>query len=313
MTDAIEVRRTLVKMESAQQPFLADYVTKNGQHDLPILPECSGLGKKLVICGAGPSLDTPEARHELEINIGHVWACNSALDWLLAHGQRVTHAITIDAGHWWEQTPGGIHYVLASVTNPKLVDHLVARGRRVSFIHSFMNFPGEVTLYRQFWGKAPCLGHGMTVVPRVLNLAIGWCGYQKVVLLGADSAVADDDGRFHAGRLDEPEDNASNRLFMEGVVHGRTWHTTPEFLLQAVMLVQDQRALGSRLKIVGDTLPNALSDYSYADLDLVGRPENPGGVQGADGGIVVKGTHVVSDVFYAVTRTRETPADADAA
>lgn len=98
----------------------------------------SKIGRTLTICGAGPSL-VPHAERTRETD--DVWACNSAMPWLIEHGYPVTHGVTVDQTpamvNEWRSAPD-VEYLVASTIHPHLTEHLLERGRRLTWFHNFV-------------------------------------------------------------------------------------------------------------------------------------------------------------------------------
>ena len=49
--------------------------------------------------------------------------------------------------------------------------------------------------------------------------------------------------------------------------HGRRWETKPDMMISAVWLVRMRRKFGNKLRLMGDTLPNALYKKTDEYLD----------------------------------------------
>jgi len=228
-------------------------------------------GQSLALCGAGPSL-----RGATLDGYDRVWACNSALPYLVEAGAKVDAAVGID------QTPGllrewgsapDVTYLVASTCDPALVAHLRAHGRRVVFFHNCVGFDGEMHHYCEEWPPAFMVASGATVVSRVIGLA-GWMGFSRVGVYGADCAFGAGD-LVHANG-DGPHEAYGNPLMMQGEIDGRVWRTRPDMLLGAVDLVRRVRASNGAIRLFGDTLPNALMTKDDAFLDEVMRILPPG-------------------------------------
>jgi hypothetical protein len=263
--------------------------------------------RDLVICGAGPSLNDPEARLALEIARGDVWGCNSALPFLQGLGYRVTHGFCIDqTPHTLDEWPGppSAEYWLASSVHVYLTDYLLAAGRKVTFFHNFLGTPNERHLYNNVWYPTVIVGDGLNSVNRALGLA-EFLGYRRITLLGADCALGPDD-TMHANG-DGPTAHGATPVILEGDIDGRHWRTKPDMLFSAVRLAAVQRRLGSsRMRMVGDTLPYALRDKSPDFLNRLSRlaPANDIPRVTKDAGDA-KGRHMTSEVFQEMARVAE--------
>lgn len=240
-------------------------------------PKHSKLGKVLALCGAGPSL-----RPEVIDRYDDMWACNSALTYLLEHGITPTHAVAIDQTpqmlEEWEAAPEGPEYWIASTTDPALADHLLAHGRTVKWFHNACGFPdgldAEFAHYDKDWPTpAFVLGIGATIVPRLIALA-AWLGYRRIDIYGADCAFVDDDV-VHANGGTAGEVYVAP-VILEGTFRGKTWRTRPDLLMSAVDLARQVRQHPGNIRLIGDTLPVALMDLEDEELDTVVRRMEPG-------------------------------------
>jgi hypothetical protein len=231
--------------------------------------EDSRKGETVLICGAGPSLKG--VGDVLRSHDGEVWGCNSALNYLVEHGHRVTHGVAIDAstrmfGEVWPDPPD-VHYIIATSVNPGLTDHLWKAGRQITQFHSLRVCDDETALYGLLYPKTALTGHGLNVVNRALDLA-GWLGFH-VKIIGADSALAEDGHMYADGRGLYEGDWTLN-----GEFDGRVWHTKADMLMSAVELVRHRNRLGKdRVEFIGDVLPRALQDkpeeFLYRCIDWV--------------------------------------------
>lgn len=265
-------------------------------------------GRTVLICGAGPTLNDHIA--EYAGTTTDLWACNSALPWLLSQGYPVTHAITVDQTaamlNEWETAPD-VEYLLCTTVHPFLTEHLVEKhARRCRWFHNFVGIAKppveycecghdshdgpcqcgcetyrpyrmayEEWLYASLFPPGIRVGAGLNTATRAIDLALTM-GYDQVTVLGADCALR---VRAPLGRDVEPN-SPEHKLWLAGTVmhadggnalasgatactiggeiDGRWWETKPDMMLSAVFLLRMQDAIGDRLKLVGDTLPNAL-------------------------------------------------------
>jgi hypothetical protein len=176
-------------------------------------------GKRLVICGAGPSLHgylTERPRwfaHE-------VWATNSAVPFLMERGARVTHAVGVDQTDGmlrdWAHPYPALPYLVATSIHPALREHLVTAGCHLHWFHNYLGLKNpadwtpvdqcwwcakpeaahgpdhafkpttyELHLYRTLFQPAAWTMYGLNVVGRALCLAL-WLGYQQIHIWGSD-------------------------------------------------------------------------------------------------------------------------------
>ena len=250
----------------------------------------SRLGQKVIICGAGPSL-RDHWRHEIDIHRGEVWACNSALPWLISEGARVTHGLTIDqTPHMldeWKDAANWSHvkYLLASTVSPALVDRLIEQHRHITFFHNFCGADGELEIYKTLWPGTVMVGDGLNAANRAACLA-QFMGFREIVVLGADCALGEDDVMHADGG--GPLASGATHWVLEGRLHDpgcpcygfpvepqtctnlpecRQWRTKPDMLFSAVAFAKMVSRWGKRkIRIVGDTLPHALRRLSEQQL-----------------------------------------------
>lgn len=231
----------------------------------------SAVGKTLAICGAGPSL----AKYPVE-GVDTVWACNSAVTYLLNSGVHVDAAVGIDqtAGllKEWQQT-FPVDYYLASSCHPDLVQHVIHTGRSVSWFHNAVGFPDEQEYYKRYWPTpAFMMGHGATVVPRAIGLAI-WMGFERIDVYGADCCLGPDDVAHADGT--SAKDAYPDCFISHGVTNGRVYRSRPDMLMSAVDLARFAQHSRGRVRLVGDTLAVALQGKPDDYLDLVMRRIKP--------------------------------------
>jgi hypothetical protein len=270
-----------------EQQHLFGYIRANApfaREMVPVTP--SRTGQTLALCGAGPSLASATLAPADE-----VWACNSALPYLLRRGERVTHGFAIDQGEamladWPE--PYDVGYYLATSVSPRLVAHLA--GRPVQWFHNFLGIPDpahwtpktpglsyEMALYRDasLFGSGVQVGHGLNSVPRALCLALHM-GFAHIAVYGADCACAPGaedmphpDSAAFADWLETLTVYADGRraslwgprpAICEGEIDGRRWHTRADMAISARHLLEMARAYPGRVAFVGDTMLNALAD-----------------------------------------------------
>lgn len=280
------------------QAELFAHIEANAERATQMVGPGTHVGKSVAICGAGPTL-----AHEDVGDVDDVWACNSALPYLLTEGRRVTHGFAIDQGlgmlaaHEWGTAPD-VRYLLGTCVHPGLTDHLLAHGREVSFFHSYLGIPDpdgwagdvpyEMHLYTTRFPLSIRVGFGLNAVPRAMCLAAAM-GFERIRVVGADCGTSLGermpeygtpeyrkwvmaltlyaDGRTAGGAFGAEESIA------EGFVGGKLWHSRPDMLVSATAIAELAQALGERVEIVGDTLPAAL----LADEKLLaGMPQLSG-------------------------------------
>jgi hypothetical protein len=231
-------------------------------------------GQTLALCGAGPSLDPALIR-----GVDKVWACNSALPWLISHGAHVDAGVGIDQTpcllREWTDPPDVTYYV-ATTCDPALVVHLRDHGRRVVFLHNFVGWgQDEREHYNEDWPPAFMVGEGATVVSRSIGLA-AWMGFERIDVHGADCAFAEGDVAHANGETSAEAWGAP--VIMSGEVNGRIWRTRPDMLMSAVDLARRTQQSQGHVRLIGDTLAVALLGKGDAYLDEVMRRLKPGEV-----------------------------------
>jgi len=262
-----------IKLNNENLSMADQYIWDNAQWPFPTLPQNAYKGQQLIICGAGPSLE--QAHNRIKQHHGHVWACNSALNYLTEHGLKVTHGCAIEQTErmytevWTD--PPDVAYFLASSCHPGLVTHLMKAGiRRVAFFHNFTGVPGEYELYQNCYEPTIVTGEGLNVTNRMLGVALH-LGYSKIWLAGVDCAISED-GAFHAGGATQDD-----RVYMDGTPEfsaaigtpDRHWRSTPDMLMSAIDFAKKQQKYPSRVKIIGDVLPKRLRNKNDEFLDRI--------------------------------------------
>lgn len=321
----------------------------NGKPVLKKLPRMAqkngGKGKKLVLCGAGPSLGEHWEHYLGTGGISRmpkteVWATNSALTWLWERGAYVTHGFGIDQTEGllneWRNAPP-VHYVLASSVDPRTAKHLVALGRPITWFHNFVGSKTEGDLYRgqdpvtkkplagNSWPTTVMVGDGLNSVNRALCLA-QFMGFDHVTVLGADCALGHGDVMHVNG--DGPEAHGATSVIMvnrritgeNNLIDGRLWHTKPDMLFSAKSLAEF--AVKGWVTLVGDTLANAVlkeatrsPDGWRVYLDKVARLGRMKGVPhpgGPQAGQVPRGRNMETVLFTVRAAIREPVLDASA-
>lgn len=286
-------------------------IRENARYATRMAQPHSQRGKTLAICGAGPSLAVEAATM---LPTDHVWACNSAVNYLHDHGHRMTHGFAIDQGeamlgeHEWARTYDMAYYVASSV-HPKLVQHLRAADRELLFFHSFLGLPDpddwtpdparpdvsyEMTLYTTQYATGVQVGHGLNAVPRAMCLAV-FLGYERITVYGADCACSPDGPPMPA--LGTPEYAAwlsslimyadgrtasvygRDAAMVEAVIDGVRWHTRPDMVMSAMHMVQLCQTY-PQITLVGQTLPAVLRTQPPEFMDGMPYLDAAGAVQG---------------------------------
>lgn len=262
-------------------------------------------GQSVAIVGAGPSLND----HLDELHGREVWAVNSALPFLVSKGVRPTHAFTMDQTKAmlrdWAIVQSNVVYYVASSVMPVLVTHLTKGGARLRFYHSFTGLPDpkgwdkersyEMDLYCTLFPSSVMAGHGLNSVPRAVCVALAM-GYDDVAVYGADCACKPD-----GPRMPGPSENEASYLawqrevtfyadgrpasdmfagspFAEGEIDGRRWHTRADMVISAQHLLELARDSRGRVRLIGDTLPNAIKDKPPEWMAQMPRLEEQGRV-----------------------------------
>lgn len=190
-------------LELPNQDRLFDHIRANASLARDVPTERSRSAQSVTICGAGPSL----ADHLDTLTTDEVWACNSALPYLMDRGCRVTHGFTVDQGKEmlgpveWERT-FDVTYLLGSSVHPELARHLTNQHRSTVWFHNYLGLKNpdgwsapagvdqtyEFFLYCSLYPPAPQVGYGLNSVPRAVCLAL-WMGFDLVRVIGADCAA----------------------------------------------------------------------------------------------------------------------------
>lgn len=276
-----------IQLQNADLEHAAEYIKMNARWPFPTIPPDVCKGKSVVICGAGPSLQTPDALetiHHVYKQKGQIWGCNAALKWLKNNRKKVTHGVAVDQTegmlkHW--AAGYDVKYLLASTVNPKLVSMLVQKGaRRIAFFHNFCGTLGgtvEADLYNSLYAPTILVGEGLNVVNRVLRVA-DYMGFDRIFVAGADCSLSTK-GDFHVGSV-KPDALGLEKLFGEGsdelnAVCGFKVRTTADMALSAIDLAKAKRRYGNRLILLGKTFPAAIVGRSDEFYDRIIAWEKP--------------------------------------
>lgn len=158
----------------------------------------------------------------------------------------------------------------------------------------------EDWLYASHYPSTVRAGAGLNAVNRALDVA-AFMGFERITILGADCAL-----RVHRPCppgvvANSPEHlkwlreatvmhadgghalaASASAMTLSGVIDGRTWVTKPDMAVSAVHLVTQARALGDKVRCIGDTLPNAIWDKPDSFLRRLPNMTIGGKVLGLD-------------------------------
>src|SRR6185503_8918349 len=97
-----------------------------------------GNGLTVLICGAGPSLETSIDRCVEDFQPDAVWGCNSALTWLYRNEKPVSHGVAVAGEDGllddWKPFPP-VQYYVTSRVNPMVPKALASKQRKVWYYH----------------------------------------------------------------------------------------------------------------------------------------------------------------------------------
>jgi hypothetical protein len=303
-------------LELPNLDHLFDHIRENAGMVSQVVAGNTHTGRTLTLCGAGPSL---AENHSRLSETTDVWACNSALPYLADRGLPVTHGFTVDQGEEmlgpveWART-FDVVYLVGSSVSPKLAKHLRTSDRRLVWFHNYLGLKNpegwtgeqsyEFHLYCSLYPPAPQVGYGLNAVPRALCLAL-WMGYDHIQVIGADCA-AKPNGNWMPP-FDHPSHKdwlASTQLYADGrsaldafgpsVVMVQSefesvtgdpstmtrWHTRPDMVISAMHMAQMAKQYAGRVELVGNTLPNAMTDKSEEWLATIPQLTQDCGVAG---------------------------------
>lgn len=142
----------------------------------------------------------------------------------------------------------------------------------------------EEWMYQALYPSTVVTGSGLNATTRAIDLAL-FMGFEKIILLGADCALrmtkpcpnAPTGSPEHLQWLREGTEmhadgghalaSEASSLTLQGEIDGRLWLTKPDMVVTAVWLRSMKKALGSRLSIMGDTLPRVLLNKDDAFIE----------------------------------------------
>ncbi len=155
----------------------------------------------------------------------------------------------------------------------------------------------EDWLYATLYPVTIRTGSGLNATTRAIDLAL-FMGFKKIYVLGADCAMKvlkprpknamqgspeyirwlTEDVIMHADGGHALASQASS-ITLEGYIDGRYWLSKPDMMITAQWLRAMKIALGSRLSIIGDTLPKAILGKSDEFVErlpsLIGHDGKP--------------------------------------
>lgn len=136
----------------------------------------------------------------------------------------------------------------------------------------------ESWLYASLYPMTCRAGSGLNSVNRALDVAV-YMGFDTITILGADCALRIknkltkgtepgseehkrwlvEDTMMHADGGNALASGATP-VTLGGEIDGKWWESKPDMMISAVFLEKSRQVLGDRLRLIGDTLPNALRD-----------------------------------------------------
>lgn len=266
--------RLAIQLASPVEGRFKEFIDQNrAMRPSTMVKPNSFAGQTLALCGAGPSLCDAKI-----VGVDQIFACNSAVNYLMAQGVNVTGAIGVD------QTPGllrewdttyDIPYYVASSCDPQLIKYLRSKDRQLYWFHNAVGLEDEILYYSETWPPGFVVGEGFTVVSRFIGMAL-WMGFERIDVYGADCCLAEGDIAHANG--EHVEDAYHNPLLMWGKLppSEREWRTRPDMLRDAVSLAKRAQSSAGRIRLMGDTLPVALLGKDQNYLDQVSRTLLPG-------------------------------------
>ncbi len=286
-------------VESQQLPLqnrIAEYTRLQLQY-IPtslVVGSDTATGQSVVICGAGPSLADHAAEYCAKAD--QVWGCNSALTYLHNNGHKVTHGFAVDQTpemlSEWASAPD-VEYLVASTVHEYLVPYLRSKGRTIRYFHNYVGIKErpvtwpdadgvmklceyEDWLYALLFPGTIRAGSGLNAVTRAIDVALTM-GFETITVLGADCAMRVSEPmpdvaqgspehitwlkecvQMHADGGHALASNAT-AMTLDGEIDGRMWTSKPDMLISAGFLVRMAKKW-PQIKLVGDTLPNAIFD-----------------------------------------------------
>jgi len=220
--EVLEKPPQTIQLSNPVESFYETFIFANSLKCEKVVELDSCKGQTVVICGAGPSL--ADEADEWCGKADQLWGANSALTWLIEHGHKPTHGITVDQTpamvNEWKTTPD-VEYLVASTIHPHLTDLLIERGRSITFFHNYVGIKKppvqwcvcghdhetgagclkcecqeydprflsyEDWLYVTLFPGTVRVGSGLNTVTRSIDVALAM-GFDKVIVLGADCAI----------------------------------------------------------------------------------------------------------------------------
>ncbi len=155
----------------------------------------------------------------------------------------------------------------------------------------------EDWMYATLYPATIRTGSGLNATTRAIDLAL-FMGFKKIYVLGADCAMKVLKPRPKNAMQGSPEyirwltedvimhadgghalASQASAITLEGYIDGRYWLSKPDMMITAQWLRAMKVALGSRLSIIGDTLPKAILSKSDEFVErlpsLIGHDGKP--------------------------------------
>lgn len=158
----------------------------------------------------------------------------------------------------------------------------------------------EMWLYETQWPSTVQVGYGLNTLPRSAIVAM-FMGFARIDLYGADHAAKPDappmpagDAAAYSAWLKQVVLYATGRtvhaaygdtaIMIEHYLGGHRWHTRPDMMISARHLIDlarmcDGKQVPITLRLIGDTLPNAMLQMGQEYLDTMPQLKN-GSVHG---------------------------------
>lgn len=227
---------------------VVDNIKHSSSLDIPWLELKPETGRKILLCGGGPSLEDSlteikQAQAEGALIVG----MNGSAQWLKSHGVLPDWMVMIDSREsnkdfiMWLPSD---EYFIASQCSKKIFEHL--ENEKVTLFHIDIPNIGEYVADND--KPIQAIGGGSSVGLMAMSLVYTQ-GYRDMHLYGYDSSFRNDEG--HAYAQDQQDE------VIEAVVAGKTFQTTPWMVTQATQfqpLVNQLRSLGCNVSVHGGGL-----------------------------------------------------------
>ena len=136
----------------------------------------------------------------------------------------------------------------------------------------------ESWMYASLYPMTVRAGTGLNSVNRALDVAV-YMGFDTITILGADCALRIKEKLTKGTRPGSKEHkrwlcedvvmhadggnalaSGATPVTLGGEIDGEWWETKPDMMISAVFLEKSRQVLEGRLRLIGNTLPNALRD-----------------------------------------------------